>query len=135
MKLNLQHLIFPYPFCTHAQYRRDNQQKMDATIAYNEVAALLGTNILLLKPRSNFERIRVLHCHFERALQHLPCPQSTQLGWRGLVMLQAMYALLTANAFCLPIDPGPAEDYTHADPNNLMPLMRMEQASINTTFA
>jgi hypothetical protein len=108
---------------------------MDATIAYDEVAALLGTNILLLEPRPNFEHIRVLCRHFEQALQHLPCPQSTQLGWKGLVMLQAMYALLTVNAICLPNNPGLATDYRHADPTDLMPLTHMEQASVNTTFS
>ncbi len=108
---------------------------MDATITYDEVAALLGTNIPLLEPHPNFEHIRVLHCHFEWALQHLPCPQSTQLGWKGLVMLRVMYALLTVNAFCLPINPGPAADFTCADPNNLTPLMHRERASINKTFA
>jgi hypothetical protein len=69
------------------------------------------------------------------ALQHLPCPQSTQLEWKGLVMLQAMYALLTVNAFCLSNNPGPMADYRRADPNNLMPLTRTEQAFADTTFA
>jgi hypothetical protein len=113
----------------------DNQQNMDVTITYDEVAALLGTNILLLEPHTNFERIRVLRRHFEQALQHLPCPQSTQLGCKGLVMLQAMYILLTVNAFCFPINPGPMADYTCADPNNLTPLTHTEQASVDTTFA
>jgi hypothetical protein len=83
---------------------------MDVTIIYNEVAALLVTNIPSLEPLPNFKHIRVLRCHFERALQHLPCLQSTQLGWKGLVMLQTMYALLTVNAFCLSHNPGPAAD-------------------------
>ncbi len=52
---------------------------MDATITYDEVTALLGTNIPLLEPRPNFERIRVLRRHFKGVLQRLPCPQSTQL--------------------------------------------------------
>jgi hypothetical protein len=55
---------------------------MDATITYDEVTALVGINIPLLEPHPNFERIRVLHQHFECALQRLPCPQSTQLGWK-----------------------------------------------------
>jgi len=33
---------------------------MDATITYDEVAALVGVNILTLEPRPNFERIRAL---------------------------------------------------------------------------
>jgi hypothetical protein len=53
---------------------------MDATISYNEVAALVGVNIPTLEPRPNFERIRTLHQHFECALQRLPCLQSVQHG-------------------------------------------------------
>jgi hypothetical protein len=108
---------------------------MDATITYDEVAALIGPNILLLEPRPTFESIRVLRCHFERALQHLPCPQSTHLGWKGLVMSCAMYMLLTVNLFCTPNNPSPAADYTYADPANLTPLTCMEQASVDTAFA
>jgi hypothetical protein len=108
---------------------------MDATIAYDEVAALPGTNILSLEPCPNFEHIRVLRRHFEWALQRLPCPQSTQLGWKSLVMLQAMYALHTINPFCLPINPGPVADYRRADPNDLTPLTHTEQASVDTKFA
>ena len=33
---------------------------MDATITYDEVAALIGVNIPTLEPRPNFERIRAL---------------------------------------------------------------------------
>jgi hypothetical protein len=53
---------------------------MDATISYDEVAALVGVNIPTLEPRPNFECIRTLRWHFERALQRLPCPQSIQHG-------------------------------------------------------
>jgi hypothetical protein len=56
---------------------------MDATISYDEVAALVGINIPTLEPHPNFERIRTLHWHFERALQCLPCPQSVQHGWKA----------------------------------------------------
>jgi hypothetical protein len=108
---------------------------MDATITYNEVASLLVTNIPPLEPHQNFDCIRVLCCHFKRALQHLPCPQSTQLRWKGLVISRAIYALLTIYAFCLPNDPEPTADYRRADPNNLTPLTHMEEASVNTTSA
>ncbi len=108
---------------------------MDATITYDEVAALIGPNIPLLEPRPTFESIKVLCRHFKRSLQCLPCPQSTHLGWKGLVMLHAMYALLTINAFCTPNNPGLAANYTCADPTNLTPLTRTEQVSIDTTFA
>jgi hypothetical protein len=47
-----------------------------------------------------------------------------------------MYALLLpTNAFCLPNNPGPAADYTRADPNNHTPLTRTEQDSIDAAFA
>jgi hypothetical protein len=108
---------------------------MDTTITYDEVAALNGVNILSLEPHPNFERIRFLCQHFERALQRLPCPQRTILGWKGLVVLRAIYALITAMPFCVPINPGDMANYTRANPANLTPLTRMEQASINTAFA
>jgi hypothetical protein len=50
-------------------------------------------------------------------------------------MSRAMYALITAMPFCVPINPGAAANYTHANPTDLSPLTRMEQASINTAFA
>ncbi len=108
---------------------------MDATITYDEVAALIGTNIPLLDPCPTFESIRELHRHFECSLQCLPCPQSNHLGWKGLVMSRAMYVLLTVNVCCTPNDPGLAADYTCANPADLPPLTRTEQASIDTTFA
>jgi hypothetical protein len=108
---------------------------MDATITYDEVAALIGPNIPSLEPRPTFESIRVLRCHFKCTLQHLPCPQSTHLGWKGLFMSCTMYALHTVDLFCTPNNPGPAADYTCAYPVNLTLLTRMEQASVNTAFA
>jgi hypothetical protein len=45
-----------------------------------------------------------------------------------------MYSLLTINAFHLPINPGPAADYTCANPHNLTPLTCTEQASVDTAF-
>jgi hypothetical protein len=62
-------------------------------------------------------------------------PKSNHLGWKGLVMLRAMHALLAVNAFCSPNNPGPTADYTHADPTDLTLLTRTEQASIDTMFA
>jgi hypothetical protein len=108
---------------------------MDANITYNEVSALIGPNIPLLEPRPTFESIWVLHCCFERSLQHLTCPQHNHLGWKGLVMSRGMYTLLTVNLFCTPNTPGPVADYTRDNPANLTPLTRTEQASIDTTFA
>jgi hypothetical protein len=47
-----------------------------------------------------------------------------------------MYGLLLPNnAFGLPVDPGPAANYTRADPNDLTPLTHTEQATIDTAFA
>jgi hypothetical protein len=68
---------------------------MDATISYDEVAVLVGVNIPTLEPCPNFKCIRTLRQHFERALQCLPCPQSIQHGWKGMVMPRKVYALLT----------------------------------------
>jgi hypothetical protein len=105
---------------------------MDATITYDEVAALIGPIIPLLEPCPTFESIRVLRRHFKRALQRLPCPQSTHLGWKGL---HTMYALLIADPFCTPNDPGLAADYTRTDPADLTLLMHTKQSTINTAFA
>jgi hypothetical protein len=89
----------------------------------------------------NFESIRLLRCHFEHALQCLPCPQSTLHGWKGLVMAQELYALLTSMPFRMPNDPGPNAVYVRAlDPENpnAQPdpalLTRTEQATIDTSF-
>ena len=99
---------------------------MDATITYDEVAALVGVNIPTLEPRPNFERIRALRRHLERCLQCLPCPQSVQHGWKGMVMARPLYNLLTNIAFRLPTNPGA--------PVNNTPLTRTEQASFDTAF-
>ncbi len=107
---------------------------MDATITYDEVAALVGINIPTLEPRPNFECIRMLHWHVERALQRLPCPQSVQHGWKGMVMARKLYALLITIPFCLPTNPGAAAVYVQSQvpgqPVNNTPLTRTEQASI-----
>ncbi len=61
---------------------------MDANIIYDEVMDLVGINIPTLDQRPNFKQIRILCRHFEHALQHLPCPQTTLHGWKGMVMAQ-----------------------------------------------
>ena len=68
---------------------------MNATITYNKVAALVGINIPTLNRRPNFKQVRILCCHFEHALQCLPCPQTTLHGWKGMVMAQELYTLLS----------------------------------------
>ena len=113
---------------------------MDATITYDEVAALVGVNIPTLEPRPNFERICTLRRHLERALQRLPCPQSVQHGWKGIVMARELYSLLTNVPFRLPTNPGAAAVYVYVrarvtgQPVDKTPLSRTEQASIDTLF-
>ncbi len=61
-------------------------------------------------------------------------------GWKGMVMTQELYALLTPALFCLLIDPGLVAVFIRPvvvprqapDP---VPLTRMEQATIKTTFS
>jgi hypothetical protein len=87
---------------------------MDATITYDEVAALIGVKILTLEPRLNFEIIWMLRWHFERALQRLPCPQSVRHRWKGMVM---------------------ARKYMHSSPPNRSahPPIREQQQFISAT--
>jgi hypothetical protein len=63
---------------------------MGATITYDEVVALIGVDILTLNLHPNFEQIRILRCHFEHALQRLPCPQTTLHRWKGMVMAREL---------------------------------------------
>ena len=111
---------------------------MDVTIIYDEVYALVGTNIPSLDPRPNFERIQKLRRHFENVLQRLPCPQSVQHGWKGMLMAQNMYALLTTLPFRLPISPGDTPRYVRAtrlgEEIDTSPLTRTKQATIDTIF-
>ncbi len=108
---------------------------MDVTITTDKVASLLCPTLPSTNPRPNFENIRTLRRHIERALQTLPCPQSIHLGWKGLVMSCGMYALLTPTPFRQPNDPGPAAVYTRKDPTDTTPLTCTEQVSIDTAFA
>ncbi len=109
---------------------------MDTTISTDEVTAGIG-HLPSLDPRPNAVNIRALCVHIERALQLLPCPQSVHHGWKGLAMSRAMYAFLVTGgaAFRAPTDPGPAAIYTRADPNDVSPLTRTEQATVDATFA
>ncbi len=106
---------------------------------YDEVATLVGGNILLLNLHPNFKQVRVLCRHFEQALQCLPCPQNTLHRWKGMVMARELYALLTPNAFYLPNNPGNAAVYAcptlEGQPVDNTPLMQTEQAMIHTHFA
>ena len=87
---------------------------MDATITYDEFAAFVGINVPMLEPHPNFERIHALHRQLERCLQRLPCPQSVQHGWKGMVMARELYSLLTNVPIHLPTNPGAAAIYVHA---------------------
>jgi hypothetical protein len=55
-----------------------------------------------------------------------------------MVMARPLYSLLTNVPFCLPTNPGAAAIYVHAvvtgDPVNNTPLLRTEQALIDTLF-
>jgi hypothetical protein len=116
---------------------------MDTVINIDEVTTLLASLPSLANVCPNFENIRVLRRHFERALQRLPCPQSTLHGWKEMVMARELYALLTPNPFRLPNDPGPNAVYVRpinplnpvVVPDPSVPLTRTEQATIDTTFA
>jgi hypothetical protein len=114
---------------------------MDTIITTDEVSSLLATIPSLLNVRLNFEHIRVLCRRFERALQSLPCPQSTLHRWKRMVMARELYALFTPNHFRLPINPGPNAVYicgiNPANPGaapNSAPLTRTEQATVDMTF-
>ena len=97
---------------------------MDATITYDEVAALIGVNIPTLEPRPNFERIRALRRHLERCLN---------AGWKGMMMARKLYSLLTNIPFRLPTNPGAAAVYVRAivtgQPVNNAPLSRTEHGT------
>jgi hypothetical protein len=56
---------------------------MDATITYDEVAALVGNYIPTLEPHPNFKRIRTLRRHFERALQQQLNASAPTSGHQG----------------------------------------------------
>jgi hypothetical protein len=111
---------------------------MGATITYDEVAALVEINIPTLELRPNFERIWTLRWHFERALQCLPCPQSIQHGWKGMMMARELYALFTTILFRLPTNSGAAAVYVQSQvpgqPVDNAPLTWTEQASIKSLF-
>jgi hypothetical protein len=115
---------------------------MDATITYDEVANLVGVDVPMNKnKRPDFDSIRLLRRYFERALQCLPCPQSTLHRWKGLVMNRALYALHTPTPFRVLNDPGPNAVYVReidpANPNAIpdaAPITRTEQATIVTRF-
>jgi hypothetical protein len=79
-------------------------------VLYDEVVALL-TNPPSLTLHSNFMKLRALHCHLQRALQRLSCPQSNVLGWSRLILSRPMYQLLSLNPLCLPNNPGPQAVY------------------------
>ena len=121
-----------------AALQRASISKMDNTITYDEVTALVGVNIPTLEPRPNFERIHTLRRHLERCLQRIPCPQSVQHGWKRMVMARPLYSLLTNVPFCLPTNPGASAIYVCAvvtgQPVNNAPLSRTEQTLINTLF-
>jgi hypothetical protein len=114
---------------------------MDATITYDEVASLVKVNFWMQIGCPDFNSIWLIHRHFECALQHLPRPQNTLHGWKGMVMNRALYTFLTPLPFRTPNNPGPNAVYTRAvdlaNPNAILDaalLTRTEQATIDMTF-
>ncbi len=61
--------------------------------------------------RPDFTKVRALRKHIIKALKQLECPQSQVHGWSGLVMDPALYILLKANVFVIPVSPGPTAIY------------------------
>jgi hypothetical protein len=59
-----------------------NHQKMDATITYDKVAALVGINIPTLEPCLNFEQIRMLRRHFKRDSSASDAPKASNTDGR-----------------------------------------------------
>jgi hypothetical protein len=112
---------------------------MDATIMYDEVATLVGVNILLLNLHPNFKQMRVLRRHFKWPLQCLPCSHSTFHEWKGMAKARELYAFLTPNAFWLPNNPGNAAVYPcltlAGQPVDNTSLMQTERATIDMHFA
>ncbi len=78
---------------------------MDTIISYDEVAALIA-NLPTIAPHPNFTNLRNLRHHIQRAPMCVSCPQSSILGWAGLIMSRAMYGLLTTSPFQIPSNPG-----------------------------
>jgi hypothetical protein len=83
---------------------------MDQLITIKEVAEFLK-NPPSVSPRPDFAKVWALRKHILKALKQLECPQSQVHGWSGLVMDPALYILLEANAFVIPISPGPTTIY------------------------
>ena len=95
---------------------------MDSIITFDDVAECLRDPPTVL-PRPSFTSLRALRQHMIRALKLFECPQSTTQGWSGLVMSPTIYSLLEANAFTVPVDPGPSASYTPFAPPATMKMI------------
>ena len=95
---------------------------MNQLITYDEAAGVLRTPSFPLMARPDFAGVRALRKHMNTALGRLECPQSIVYGWTGLAMDPAMYALIEANPFVIPPDPGPTPVYA----GGWMPTSAME---------
>jgi hypothetical protein len=82
---------------------------MDQLITIEEVAEFLK-NPPSVSPRP-VAKVWALCKHIIKALKQLECPQSQVHGWSGLIMDLALYILLKANAFVIPVSPGPTAIY------------------------
>ncbi len=65
----------------------------------------------LVSPQPDFAKVWVLWKHIIKALKQLECPQSQVHGWSGLIMDPALYILLKANTFVIPVSLGPTAIY------------------------
>lgn len=102
---------------------------MDTIITYDEARAVLPRPPSV-SPRPNFTNIRALRAYFVKGLKRLPCPQSTVMGWAGMVMAAVLYRMHSANDFQVPAHPGEAPSFpTHRR------VQRPEQVTIERKFA
>jgi hypothetical protein len=83
---------------------------LDQLITIEEVVEFLK-NPPSVSPQLDFAKVWALWKHIIKALKQLECPQSQVHEWSGLVMDLALYILLKANAFVIPVSPGPTAIY------------------------
>jgi hypothetical protein len=83
---------------------------MDQLITIKEVAEFLK-NPPSVSPWPDFAKVFALWKHIIKALKQLECPQSQVHGWSGLILDPALYILLEANAFVIPVSLGPTAIY------------------------
>jgi hypothetical protein len=100
-----------------------------SVIMFEEAKDIIGI-LPPLAPRPNASNIRALSEHLEQRLQTIPCQQSPDFGYLGLVQPTAIYALRTNVPWTDWPDPGPhpAAANTTAQQNNLRMLYDANKA-------